>query len=97
MRHRADAVSVIATDQLISETVLQELLKNPAVKRARTVEFQHAAEKVRVNVLRAGLRHLLKSRTIAIDIIASVAIIECVESPARPESLLPLPPANFTF
>jgi D-3-phosphoglycerate dehydrogenase len=41
---QGDAVSVIATDQSVSEAVLQELLKNPAVKRARTVEFLHAAE-----------------------------------------------------
>jgi D-3-phosphoglycerate dehydrogenase len=41
---QGEAVSVIATDQSVSEGVLQELLKNPAVKRARTVEFLHAAE-----------------------------------------------------
>jgi D-3-phosphoglycerate dehydrogenase len=41
---QGEAVSVIATDQLVPEPVLQELLKNPAVKRARTVEFLHAAE-----------------------------------------------------
>lgn len=41
---QGDAVSVIATDQSVSEAVLQELLKNPAVKRARAVEFLHAAE-----------------------------------------------------
>jgi D-3-phosphoglycerate dehydrogenase len=41
---KGDAVCVIATDQCVSEAVLQELLKNPAVKRAHTVEFLHAAE-----------------------------------------------------
>jgi hypothetical protein len=35
---------VVGTDQPVAEAVLQELLKNPEVKRARTVEFQHAAE-----------------------------------------------------
>jgi hypothetical protein len=35
----------MAPDQSVSEAVLQEFRKNPAVKRARTVEFLHAAEK----------------------------------------------------
>ncbi len=35
----ADAVSVIETDQPVPESVLSELLKNPAVKLARSVKF----------------------------------------------------------
>ena len=41
---QGEAVAVVGTDQPVAEAVLQELLKNPEVKRARTVEFQHAAE-----------------------------------------------------
>jgi len=37
----ADAVSVIQTDQQAPENVLAELLKNPAVKLARSVKFNH--------------------------------------------------------
>jgi D-3-phosphoglycerate dehydrogenase len=38
---RAEAVSVIATDQSVPDAVLSELLKNPAVVLARKVEFSN--------------------------------------------------------
>ena len=37
----AEAVSVIQTDQPVPENVLAELLKNPAVKLARSVKFSN--------------------------------------------------------
>ena len=37
----AEAVSVIETDQPVPDTVLAELLENPAVKLARSVKFVH--------------------------------------------------------
>ena len=36
----ADAVAVVSTDGLVPETVLLQLLENPAVKLARSVEFK---------------------------------------------------------
>ncbi len=37
-----EAVCVIATDQSVSDAAVEELLKNQAVRQARTVEFKHA-------------------------------------------------------
>ncbi len=34
-----EAVAVVQTDQPVDDKVLAELLKNPAIKRARTVKF----------------------------------------------------------
>jgi hypothetical protein len=37
---KSEAVALVSTDELVPESVLAQLLDNPAVKFARSVEFR---------------------------------------------------------